>query len=71
MRGMNDNPWTTTHAVDTALDMYRMMRGTDWTADLPHAWDLLPPAVASSHDPALILSVMTALDSAYRAGQAA
>lgn len=70
MRGMNDNPWTN-RAVDTALDMYRMMRGTDWLADLPHAWDLLPPAVASSHDPALIVSVMTALDSAYRAGQAA
>ena len=67
MRGMNDNPWTN-RAVDTALDMYRMMHGTDWPDDLPHAWDLLPPAVVDSHYPALILSVMIALDSAYRAG---
>ena len=61
------NPWNN-RSVDMALDMYRMMRGTDWPDVLPHAWDLLPPAVASSHDPALIVSVMTALDSAYRAG---
>lgn len=61
------NPWNN-RSVDMALDMYRMMRGTDWPDDLPHAWDLLPPAVAASHDPALIVSVMTALDSAYRAG---
>ena len=61
------NPWNN-RAVDMALDMYRMMRGSDWTDDLPHAWDLLPPAVVDSHDPALILSVMIAIDSAYRAG---